>query len=321
MSSYTEIDDRIREAEQELHRIINSEKRLVIIKNEIDIVTHDLTVQKQKMKSELADVERLEKKGVHNLFTKVLGDIEKQIEKERQEYLQEVLCYNSLIDQLEVLEYEQGILKKKVALKLEIEKRYQLLIDEKEKYLKLNFPKLANELKKIDDQITVQHYILKETEEAIVSGKDLLDHLQQMINYLQYVNQWGIFLTRGQRRYSTHEKKGYIDKAQKLVGTIQVKFNMFEKELRDLYPDFDLNLQSYSLNSFIDNFYDGLITDWIVVKNLQIAMNSTVGASHKVQRLMSMITSEDEKIKKRLTENKSERIQYLKGIDLTKINQ
>jgi len=212
--STTDINAQLDEAENELYMIINAQKRLQIVENEIDIVEHNIRAQGVVMKEELADVERLEKNGVSALFQKVLGNHEEQLEKERQEYLQEVLTYNSYIDEL-------------------------------------------------------------------------------------------------------YEKKGYIDKAQALVGAVQVKFNIFEKELQDLYPDYDLNIDNYHFKAFVENFYDGLITDWIIVKKLQVALNSTIAATHKVNRLLSMLNTEKEKINTTLEKRKKERESFIKKSQLS----
>lgn len=313
-----DINNQIKDAEDNLHMIINAEKRLKIIDDEINIVEHNIHAQGKIMKDELGDVHRLEKNGISSLFKKVLGDHKQQLEKERQEYLQEVLSYNSLIDELEVLKYEQSLLVKKVSQKREVENLYLLLLKDKEKIIKSSHPNIALELKKIDNLISVNNQLVKETQEAIESGNDVLKHLNLMIKNLKYVKQWGLYRMQGKGRYSSYEKKGYIDKAQKLVGVVQVKFNIFEKELKDLYPDYDLNMDNYHFKAFVDNFYDGLITDWIIVKKLQVALNGTVAATHKVNRLLSMVQAEKEKIDVTLKRRVDERVQFLVDSDLTK---
>ncbi len=312
------IDDQLLTAEENLHIIHNIEKRLHIIEHEIDVVEHNLRQQQRRMKEELADVERLEKNGVKSLFSKVLGDIQTELERERQEYLQEVLTYNSMVDELEVLQYEKELLGAKVQKKLELSKHYELLLATKEKNILLSHPSLASKLKIIDGQIIVNKKILVETDEAIASGHDVLKQLGIMIGYLKYVKQWGIYRMQGKGRYSSYEKKGYIDKAIKQVAVIQVKFNIFEKELKDLYPDFKLNLDAYQFRTFVENFYDGLITDWIIVKQLQVAMHNNVDASHKVKRLMATLEQEKHNISTRIQAKLNERITYLKNVDTSK---
>lgn len=308
----------LKEAEDNLNMIIHAERRLKIIDSEIDIVEHDIRAQGKRMNEELGDVHRLEKNGMTSLFNKILGDHEQQLEKERQEYLQEVLSYNSLIDELEVLKYEQTILLEKVNRRKEIENIHKLLVTEKERAIKQRYPKIADELKKTDALIAVSNQLVKETEEAIKSGKDVLQHLNLIIKNLKYVKQWGLYRMQGKGRYSSYEKKGYVDKAQKLVGVVQVKFNIFEKELQDLYSDYDLNMDNYHFKAFVDNFYDGLITDWIIVKKLQVALNGTVAATHKVNRLLSMLLAEKEKTETTLEDRIANRTQFLVDFNLAK---
>lgn len=309
--SAQDINNQLKEAEDDLNMITNAERRLKIIDSEIDVVEHNIHSQGRKMNEELQDVENLEKNGISSLFKKILGDHDQQLEIERQEYLQEVLSYNSLIDELEVLKYEQSILLSKVSRKQEVEKLHDVLIKDKERNIKLSHPKIAEQLKKRDNLISVSNQLIKETEEAIESGNDVLQHLNLMIQNLKYVKQWGLYRMQGKGRYSSYEKKGYVDKAQKLVGVVQVKFNIFEKELQDLYPNYDLNMDNYHFKAFVDNFYDGLITDWIIVKKLQVALNGTVAATHKVNRLLSMLLAEKEKIEQILDERIKNRTQFL----------
>jgi len=191
------LSEQIREAEENLHTIINAERRLKIIDNEINIVEHNIRTQGKQMQNELSDVERLESNGVSSLFKKVLGNHEEQLEKERQEYLQEVLTYNSFIDELEVLKFEQKILAAKVGRKKETENLYKLLLADKERKIKLSHPKMAKELTKIDNLIAVNNQLIKETDEAIASGNDVLKHLNLMIQNLKYVKQWGLYRMQG----------------------------------------------------------------------------------------------------------------------------
>lgn len=317
MKKYEEIQNRLHQVEDDLHRIINSERRLAIIQQELELIAQDLENQKKRMRQEHIDLLELEQLSVRQLFNKVLGNVEEQLEKERQEYLQEVLTYNSLIDELNLLRYEEDILKPKISRKLEVQKTYEVLLKEKERFIKLNHPKIAKDLQIIDAQIEIQQLLINEVKEGEESGKDLLKHLDHMVHLLKYVKQWGRYRLRGRGKYSSVQKKEYIDKAQKLVGVIQVKFNLFEKELRDLYPDFDLNIDNYHIKAFVENFYDGLITDWIITKKLQTALHSTIDAIQKVHRLMAMLSNEESKINETLGKKIKERTTYLSEVDLS----
>lgn len=311
-----EITQELFEIEEKLFVLASVERRLKIIRHEIPAVEHQLVVQAKKMDQELKDVEELEKRGVKALFKQILGDIESQLEKERQEYLHEVLTYNSLVDELDTLKFEEAVLAKKFNDQQDLEMRYQVLLKEKERQIKLNYPKLNKELNIIDAQIRMYMQIAKECIEALHSGNDLMQYLSQVKSQLGYVKQWGSTKYRGKGRTSSYAKKGFIDKAQQIIGTVQVKFNIYEKELQDLFPDFELNLDSYHVKAFIHNFYDGLITDWIIVKHLKIAIQSTDAAIHKVTRLNGMVEQELTNAKERGALKRKEREDLIKQAPL-----
>jgi hypothetical protein len=77
-------------------------------------------------------------------------------------------------------------------------------------------------------------------------------------------------------------------------------------------------MDNYHFKAFVDNFYDGLITDWIIVKKLQVALNGTVAATHKVNRLLSMLLAEKEKLQTTLNSRVDEKTQFLIDSNLEK---
>lgn len=311
MSAGKHIDEQLRKIEDELYVLVSVKRRHDIVLGEIRSVENQLLIQRKKMNEELQDVIELEKKGVKAIFSKILGNIEQQLENERQEYLHEVLSYNSLVDELETLQFEARVLKEKIDKNADLEVQYKALSKEKERQILLSYPKHAKELRLMDNQVAVYEQLQKECIEALYSGEDLLKLLKHITGQLQHVKQWGVYKSK------TYAKNKYIDKAQQFIGAAQVKFNIFEKELRDIFPDFDLNLDSYHVRSFINNFYDGLITDWIVLKQLQVAIQSTIAATHKVARLNAMVNQELSKAQDRAKEIKNKRQQFLSNISLS----
>ncbi len=91
-------------------QISKSEKRLHIIKHELELLYNELTAQRAKMNKEHQDVIKLEKLSKQLLFKTILGNKELQLEIERQEYLQAVLEYNATAYNIDLIKYEQEIL-------------------------------------------------------------------------------------------------------------------------------------------------------------------------------------------------------------------
>ena len=109
---------------------------------EIEKVNREVQTLEQQMRKEFEDIENLEKLGMKALFYKVLGSQEEQLEKERQEYLQASLKYDQVRKNLELLEFEYNILKKKSGNLATIEQKLNDLSVRQEKEL-INMPGAA----------------------------------------------------------------------------------------------------------------------------------------------------------------------------------
>ncbi len=107
------VDEKIQLLYDELFLQEKTKKRLAIIKIQLELLFGDLSFHKSKMNKEHEDVLKLEKISAFSLFRNILGNHKEQLEKERQEYLKAVLEYNSIANEIELLRYEQELLKNK----------------------------------------------------------------------------------------------------------------------------------------------------------------------------------------------------------------
>ncbi|NNF35146.1 MAG: hypothetical protein HKN68_13615 [Saprospiraceae bacterium] len=287
--------------------------RLQIINHELDILRKDLLKSNQKLKKEKRDVDELEKKNMKSLFTEILGDKEEQLERERQEYLQEVLHHNSLIDEIETLKYEEKILKENLSKdRLKIERELKNVMSLKEKQLK-GSPQYKKQLLKFDAQLHKLHYRLVNIEEAIEQGRFLRDKLKSVFSKLKQVKKWGPYKMHGKGRYSSYNKKTYIDKANREAVIANVFIKKFDKELKDVFPDLDMNLSMEYFENFLDQFYDNLITDWMIQRKLDNAVHNISTMEDKMQRILMTLEKEKESVNKEQSNIESEKAAYIKS--------
>lgn len=138
----SQIGEEIKKLLEEHQSLKKSEARLAEIVPEIEKVNREVQTLEQQMRKEFEDIENLEKLGMKALFYKVLGSQEEQLEKERQEYLQASLKYDQVRKNLELLEFEYNILKKKSGNLATIEQKLNDLSVRQEKEL-INMPGAA----------------------------------------------------------------------------------------------------------------------------------------------------------------------------------
>jgi len=108
MSNFKEILDQFQSIEL-------AQKRLERVNEQLKDKTTKLDKLDQMWRKEHKEVEKLEGLSLKSVFAKVLGDKEKQLEKERQEYLTAFMKYEEHKKTLEILDFEKNVLEEKVA--------------------------------------------------------------------------------------------------------------------------------------------------------------------------------------------------------------
>ena len=100
---------------ESLKKAIEAHNSLQRVKNHLDHVIRQIREEERTLKElgevlkkEHRDVKKLEKLSVKGIFHEFLGDKKKQLEIERQEYLDAVMRYNECVKFLELLEFERG---------------------------------------------------------------------------------------------------------------------------------------------------------------------------------------------------------------------
>ena len=277
----------------DVHRLRIAKKRL----EHLNDLTEGLELKKEDlqdcMQAEHQDVIQLEQQSIKNLFTSILGQRSKALEIEQQEYLQAVLRFRSVSEELELALYEQSVLENQVQKLPELEKELSRLLKLTEQKLQVLNPEVSQKIKDFNSIIDLKKSRIIEIKEALKIGEELKLQIDKILKDLHNVRNFGsrgLFFGKG--KYSSFKKKSYIDKSQKKAIKINALLEKFEFELEDIYKEFDSNFHIDEFEYFIDSFYDHLITDWILQQKLNSAIACTISVSTKVNRLLVMVEAE-----------------------------
>jgi len=302
---------KLREKLEEVHSITKVQAHLEKIKDELLAKNKELKTIESQLKKEEKDVISLEGKGVRPLFRKILGDQEKQLEQERQEYLEISLKYNSAKDKIEVLEFEMEILQKKVPNLDKAQKELQILKESREQEI-LASPsstQLQTELrfllKKMDDAVLLR----REVREAIDAGAIASQYLVQLANMLKKTLNWG---TWGSNTYQEMVRRSNMAQANKLVANIQYKLDKFAKEMQDLGEhNMHFKVDREGIGNFTNFFFDNLITDWIIQKKIRHSLNNILMINDKIIRVVQSLNHELKSIESKMNKLQNERDQLI----------
>ena len=250
----------------------------------------------KKLQKEFRDVEELEKLSMKGLFHNVLGNKDKQLEKERQEYLQASLKYNEAKNTIDLLEYEKKVLDDQVKNKAALEIEVQKLMKMREKELVAQAGSKGQEILQIIlrvDQIEDRIDALRACHQ---NGQRIVQLLQNMEAHLQKAQNWGQWDMMGDR-HSGHYKSNAIDKARDLAYHVKNLIRRYEKDIYQLFGNtghLGLDLQLEGFNRFTDVFFDNLISDWIIQQKIRHATSNVSAVHDRLVRVQQNLKSDEQ---------------------------
>lgn len=278
---------------------------------------NDALKESQRLEKQLdkenADIEKLEKMSIKKLFHKVLGNAEKQLEIERQEFLELSLKFNEHKKSIELMEFELGVLEGKKEGIPELRKEIKKFKKLREKEILSSDSRKAKKLRSIIEENDYLILGKKEYQEAIVVGEDILKHLVVVIGHLRKAENWGTYKNIGGRgRMSSYNQRGAIENARSIIIRTQHLMRIFKKELQDInVHDFDTRLSADQLSGFTNIFFDNLITDWIIQKKIKNTLAEVRSVHDRIKRFMGYLIAEFKKMDQRVNQLNAERDQLI----------
>ena len=271
-------------------------------KKHFDVLTQQIQDDRQKLQSvsqrleiEAQEIEELQKMSITSIFHKVLGNKDSKIEKERKEYLALALQFKELTQNIEINEFEVGVLRKKkdelastLSTLEELKVRREAEIMQSDEAIKSSLLGIYSEMDDINK-------IREEIVQAVAAGRNALGHIEIIRHNLKEAIKWGEWDQMSHNRNYDRMKHTALDTAVNAAFKAQQALNIFNDELSDVgfsAQDFGLNITAFK--SFVDMFFDNLISDWIIQNKIKNAANSVDMVMDKVQSTLQTLDSEIE---------------------------
>lgn len=309
---------------QQLQEALSAWQSMQMAEHHLSVLQERLAQKRRELRQlehlvdkEYQDIVRLEKLGLPGLFRRILGDTEQQLELERQEYLQAVLQFRDGQKQIELLEFEQGVLESKLKEKSSRQQQLdQLLAQREQELLYLDHPirkKLDHFNLLIDQQVLLQ----REIYEAKIVGAKANTFLHTVVNGLEDIadsNIWSYDLSPSQEK----QIKRKFDRLQEHLWTLRPLLTEFLDELKDIYEHQDLQVLhsldefSHALNGI--RFYENLISDWIVRKKVHNALYQLHSVWDYFSRTLRSLDRHEKKINEQMKNLEEEKKECLKQV-------
>lgn len=243
-------------------------------------------------------VESLESKNVKHLFKTILGNKEAQLEMRRQEYLQVVLQFHEAKKSVELLEYELVVLKKQVSQESIIELKLEKAIKEHRADILKAHPHLSEKIITIEKEISAVSANRKELEEAKLVGEEILQKLALIIKNLDRASSWGDWEDMElSKKLEVKAKNLFVDKAMTNVYVVQILFERFEKELKDIHDHHEItgSYHFHDFGNFTEVYYNRLIADWVIKQRIIDSKQNVEGVHTNTSMIVASLVYEIKK--------------------------
>ena len=265
-----------------------------------------LEIQISKSEDTIEDLENLAAQPLRKVFHKILGNTEQQVERERQNYLMYILRHQEEKKKIVANKYQFEILKKKLRSMRNVEEAFEKLLKTKKQQLKYRNKELAKKIIHFETNIRADQSMRKEIKEAVDAGNAALKELTNQKEALIVMGPWRSQIIPSDASKLSYKQKNYINDLLAEISKVNKALDNFIQELSDVSTHYQLNYDQFvsRISQFLEEFYDGLITDWVLHQEIKVTIHLIDDTMGKVQRILYML---DNDAKNSLAEEKLDR--------------
>lgn len=286
---YSNINDEL----QKSHEGMLYHQKLVSMLKDLRAQKSTLEKKMDKLKEQLEkedlDVEYLEGKSISHIFYTILGNLDKKLEKEREEALVARLKYDQACMDLRIVEDEIARLELEEAKNRDWETIYQRAFREKKEQLIASGSKTGEAILNLTQKITAYRSYEKELTEAIEAGEGALIHLKSASESLNSAEGWGTWDIMGGGFLSDMAKHSHIDEAKESVSKAQRMLSHFRSELADVKVMNEITIEISDFAKFADFFFDGLFADWHMQTKIKDSLESVERTKNQVDSVLAQL--------------------------------
>lgn len=269
-----------------LHGIDAKIESLSKEKTSLEINLEDLRTQLDK---ENADVDRLAKTSLAQLFYSALGRLDEKISEEQREALAFSLKYDQAVRDLEGVNKELAELHSARIIYQDSEKAYADLYDKKKEVLLQSGSPASQQIISLTERMQFAVNNSKEIRDALSAGFEAQESLNAVMVNLDKAKSWGTWDLLGGGLICDLAKHSDIDDARAEAMLSQELLRRFRTELADVRMEKDIKIDIGSFAKFADFFFDGLLADWCMQTQIDTSRANVEQVERQVEDVITRL--------------------------------
>ena len=287
----TYYDEELQQLQEQMARSKQLEAMIKELRNQRDSLTAQVRELESIKLEEQADVDRLEGRSLAAFFYNVIGKMDEQLDKERQEAYAARVKYDAAARELEGVEADLRRYESELSALRGCEHRYDEVLKEKADAIKAAGGSNGEEILKLEERNAFLESQKKELQEAISAGNAALSTTQQVLSSLDSAEGWGTWDLFGGGLVADLAKHSHLDEAQGAIEQLQSQLRRFKTELADVTIQADMQVNVDGFLRFADYFFDGLFADWAVLDKINQSQSQVQNTKSQIASVLSRLDS------------------------------
>lgn len=287
----TYYDEKLQQLQEQMARSKQLEAMIKELRNQRDSLAAQVRELESIKLEEQADVDRLEGRSLAAFFYNVIGKMDEQLDKERQEAYAARVKYDAAARELEGVEADLRRYESELFALRGCEHRYDEVLKEKADAIKAAGGSNGEEILKLEERNAFLESQKKELQEAISAGNAALSTTQQVLSSLDSAEGWGTWDLFGGGLVADLAKHSHLDEAQGAIEQLQSQLRRFKTELADVTIQADMQVNVDGFLRFADYFFDGLFADWAVLDKINQSQSQVQNTKSQIASVLSRLDS------------------------------
>ena len=287
----TYYDEKLQQLQEQMARSKQLEAMIKELRNQRDSLTAQVRELESIKLEEQADVDRLEGRSLAAFFYNVIGKMDEQLDKERQEAYAARVKYDAAARELEGVEADLRRYESELSALRGCEHRYDEVLKEKADAIKAAGGSNGEEILKLEERNAFLESQKKELQEAISAGNAALSTTQQVLSSLDSAEGWGTWDLFGGGLVADLAKHSHLDEAQGAIEQLQSQLRRFKTELADVTIQADMQVNVDGFLRFADYFFDGLFADWAVLDRISQSKEQVQNTKQQIETVLFRLNS------------------------------
>ena len=280
---------------QDLQEKVARKQKLSTMLDELRPVQRRLETRVRELDAirikEQSDVDKLEGGSLAAFFYNVIGKMDQQLDKEREEAYAAAVRYDTALRELEAVEYDIRRYQEELRGLSGVEAAYLTALKEKKEAIKATGSAAAQEIDRLEEQLRGYKVMGKELREAISAGTQARSAAQQICDRLDDADGYATWDKWGGGLIADIAKHDALDQAQNGVNNLQTALRRFRTEMADVRMQADLQVNLEGFERFADFFFDGWIVDWMVADRIHQSQRQMSDVLLKIDSALSRLSA------------------------------